>query len=69
MNIRHELHPIALLNGKFKLPNAPYTMSSKEKIRFLRVLKHIKASDGYVHQIKGFLARLNWPQSDEQGLE
>jgi tnp2 family transposase/uncharacterized protein DUF4218 len=40
MNIRHELYLIALPNGEFKLPDAPYT-----------VLKHIKVPDGYASNI------------------
>ena len=51
MKIRPELHPIALPDGKFHLPNAPNTMSSEEKMRFLRVLKHIKVLDGYASNI------------------
>jgi hypothetical protein len=47
MKIRPEFHLITLPNGKFQLPNAPYTMSSEEKMRFLRVLKHIKVPYGY----------------------
>ncbi|CAO2832450.1 unnamed protein product [Amaranthus hypochondriacus] len=51
MKIRPELHLITLPDGKFQLPNAPYIMSSEEKMRFLRVLKHIKVPDGYTSNI------------------
>ena len=51
VKIRPEFHSSALSNGKFQLPNAPYTMSSEEKMRLLRVLKHIKVLDEYASNI------------------
>ena len=47
MKIRPELYPIQLTNGKYEIPNAPYTLSSDEKTRLLAVLKHIRVPDGW----------------------
>jgi len=51
MKIRPELHPILLPNGKYEIPNAPYTLSSDEKTRLLSVLKHMRVPDGYASNI------------------
>ena len=51
MQIRLELHPILLPNGKYHLPVAPYNLSVAEKTSLLKVLKHIKVPDGYVSNI------------------
>ena len=51
MKIRPELHPIQRTNGRYEIPNAPYTFSSDEKTRLLAVLKHIRVPDGYASNI------------------
>ena len=51
MKIRPKLHPIILPNGKYELPNARYTLSPKEKMPLLSVLKHLRVPDGYASNI------------------
>ena len=51
MNIRQELHPIVLPNGKYEIPAAPYTLSYEEWTRLLSVLKYLKVPDGYASNI------------------
>jgi len=53
MKLRPELHPILLPNGKYELPNAPYTLSSEEKTRLLHVLKHLRVQDEYANNMSG----------------
>jgi len=51
LKIRPELHPVQLANGKYEIPNAPYTLSYEEKTRLLIVLKRLKVPDGYASNI------------------
>ena len=51
LNLRPDLHPILLPNGKYQMPLAPYNLSLDEKTSLLRVLKYIKVPDGYVSNI------------------
>ena len=51
MGIRPDLHPIPLLNGKYRLPPSIFSMSKKEKEVFCIVLKDIKVPDAYASNI------------------
>ena len=51
MEIRPDLHPVLLENGKYHLPIAPYNLSVSEKTSLLKVLKHLKVPDGYPSNI------------------
>jgi hypothetical protein len=47
MNLRPELHPFAVKNGKTLLPAICFTMTKKEKTDFLQVLQDVTVADGY----------------------
>ena len=51
MNLRPDLHPILLPNGKYHVPMAPYNLSLDEKTQLLKVLKQLKVPDGYASNI------------------
>ncbi|XP_020111543.1 uncharacterized protein LOC109726394 isoform X2 [Ananas comosus] len=51
MDIRHELHPQSLPNGRTYLPSACYLLSREEKEVFCKVLKDIKVPDGFASNI------------------
>ncbi|KAG8485401.1 hypothetical protein CXB51_021699 [Gossypium anomalum] len=50
MGIRSYLHP-KMRNGKEYLPQACYTLASKERDIFLSILKNLKVPDGYASNI------------------
>ena len=51
LGLRQELHPVVGTNSVVHLPQACYTMTSKEKNLFLNVLKNLKVPDGYASNI------------------
>ena len=51
LGLRKELHPVVGIDNVVHLPQACYTMTSKEKHLFLNVLKNLKVPDGYASNI------------------
>ena len=52
MNIRLELHPVDMDNGKKHLPPAAHNLSKKQKTAFLECLQGIKFPSGYSANMK-----------------
>ncbi|KAL0386229.1 UNVERIFIED_CONTAM: hypothetical protein Sradi_3017200 [Sesamum radiatum] len=50
-NIRLPLHPVEKGSGKYYLPPAPFTLGKRDKETFCKVLKSVKAPDGYASNI------------------
>ena len=57
MGIRRELHPQDTGNNKAYLPSACFSMASKEKDSFLKVLKRVKVPDGYASNVSRCIQR------------
>jgi hypothetical protein len=52
MNLRPELHPFAVKNGKTLLPASCFTMTKKKKkTDFLQVLQDVTVPDGYFSNV------------------
>ncbi|CAL1382751.1 unnamed protein product [Linum trigynum] len=51
MKIRHGLHPKRHVSGKLKIPIAAFSLNTKEKKTFGKVLKSVKVPDGYAANI------------------
>ncbi|KAL0293325.1 UNVERIFIED_CONTAM: hypothetical protein Sradi_6944600, partial [Sesamum radiatum] len=61
-NIRLPLHPVEKGSGKYYLPPAPFTLGKRDKETFCKVLKSVKAPDGYLLTLKRYVRNRAYPE-------